>query len=143
MYFFTLGHYLSCQGFNLLNFRHQYLAENFRGFLQVLEETQLYNINAPQKPTSASTSREVGNVKYGIAWWGDVRWGLREPHYRYGSRESPSGTVKTGKWGKGLVLQVGGLRWASNPTYKNIVLAAPQMALWTKEKLGVGAGWGA
>jgi hypothetical protein len=38
---------------------------------------------------------------------GFVRWGLLEPHGRYGSREGPSGTVKTGKWGTGLVLQVG------------------------------------
>jgi hypothetical protein len=37
--------------------------------------------------------------------------------------------VKTGKLGKGLVLQIGGLRWASNLTCKNIILAAPQIAL--------------
>jgi hypothetical protein len=62
-----------------------------------------------------------GQREVGFARWGCVRWGLRAPHDQYGGREGPSETVKTGKWVKGLVLQVGGLRWASKLTCKKIL----------------------
>jgi len=42
----------------------------------------------------------VGNAKYKVACWGDVRWVLVTQN-RYGSWEGPTGTSKSGTWGNG------------------------------------------